>query len=59
MMTWLSSARTYKGKVLAGGMTSWTATHNMEAEKVLLKLLKKCKKDPQIDLFKEFEKLKR
>lgn len=39
-------------------INSHAATHNLEVEKVKLKLFKKFKRNPQIDLFNKFEKLK-
>jgi hypothetical protein len=48
----------YPIKVQEGSMSSWTAQHNMAIEEAKLKLFKKFKKDPQANLFKEFEKLK-
>lgn len=36
----------------------WQAKHSLEVAKKTLELLKKFKKDPQINLFDEFEKIK-
>lgn len=37
-------------------ISEWTATHNLAVEKAKLKLLRKFKREPQIDLFKAFNK---
>jgi hypothetical protein len=37
----------------------WKYTHDIEVQKKMVALLKKFKKDPQINLFDEFEKLKK
>lgn len=47
-LKWLSTAN-------KGG---WTVQHEIQVQKKLIALLKKFKKDPQIDLFEEFKKTK-
>jgi len=37
-------------------ISEWTATHNLAVEKAKLKLFKKFKREPQIDLFNAFNK---
>lgn len=37
------------------GYYSWSLTHEIAVQKQILALMKKFKKDPQIDLFKQFE----
>lgn len=49
--------RNYPRLVLENRIKGYQATHNIEVEKVKLKLFKKFKKDPQIDMFRQFEKL--
>lgn len=49
---------TYPRKISEGSISSWTAQHNIAVEEAKLRLLKKFKRDPQADLFKEFEKMK-
>lgn len=48
----------YGAKVNQGSMSSWTATHNIAVEEAKLELFMRYKKDPKLDLFSEFEKLK-
>jgi len=55
-LKWMESA--YPGKVLSGEMKSYTATHNLECQRATVKLLKKFKREPQLDLFTEFTKMK-
>lgn len=46
----------YPGKVLAGTMKSWAAQHAIAVEKAKLKLFRKFKKEPSIDLADQHEK---
>lgn len=39
--------------------SGWGSQHELAVQEKLVKLLKKFKKDPQIDLFDEFKKLKK
>jgi len=39
-------------------ISDWTATHNIECQRTLVKLLKKFKREPQMNLFAAFEKMK-
>lgn len=48
----------YDRMKMEGKISDWTATHNLAIEKAKLKLFRKFKREPQIDLFKEHEKLK-
>jgi hypothetical protein len=48
----------YPGMVLQGKINDRQARHNIEVEKAKLRLFKKFKKDPQLNLLKEFEKKK-
>lgn len=56
MLVYLQSA--CQGKVLCGQMTSWTLQQRTECCKVLIRLLKKARKDPQLNLNDEFDKMK-
>lgn len=47
------------GKVLCGEMTSWTRQHRLECCTVLLRLLKKAKRDPQLNLNEAFDGMKK
>lgn len=48
----------FPARVAEGSMSGWTATHKIAVQKQLVKLLRKAKKEPQLDLFNEFEKQK-
>jgi len=50
--------KVYPGKVLSKEMNEWTATHNITCQRTTVKLLKKFKREPQLDLFNEFTKMK-
>lgn len=39
-----------------GSITTWTANHNIACAKILLSMLRKHKKDPQLNLYDLFEK---
>ena len=47
----------YPRMKMEGRIKDWVATHNIEIEKVKLKLFRKFKKEPQADLFNEFKKM--
>lgn len=44
--------------LLMNKRTGWHGQHDIEVQKKLVILLKKYKKDPQVNLFNEFEKIK-
>lgn len=44
--------------MLANPRSGWHGQHELEVQKKTVALLKKFKKDPQINLFDEFEKIK-
>lgn len=48
----------FPGMVASGRMSSWSAQHSIEVGRKTLSLMKRFKKNPQGDLFREFEKLK-
>lgn len=52
-----SMKKSYPGMVLQNKLSSWTAHHNIAAMEKVLALMKKYKRNPQIDLFQEFAKL--
>lgn len=45
-------------RLIAQRGSGWHYQHEVEVQKKMVMLFKKFKKDPQTDLFKEFEKLK-
>lgn len=48
----------YPKMKLLNTIKEWTATHNIAVEKAKLKLFKKFKREPQMDLFTEHQKAK-
>lgn len=48
---------TYPAKVAAGAMPSWTAQHRIAIAELLVRLLKRHKKDPQMNLNDAFDRL--
>lgn len=55
-LEWMESE--YPSKLIVGQITQWTATHNLECQKTLVRLLKRCKRKKQMDLFEEFKSMK-
>ena len=55
-LAWMESE--YPKKVIAGAMNERTARHNIAVQKTLVRLLKKCKREKQGDLFAAFEKMR-
>lgn len=55
-LKWMQES--YPSKIIAGGISSITAQRKMEVQKTLLRLLKKAKREPQLDLFQAFEKVR-
>jgi len=49
-LTWMKT--TYPRRILERSISAWEAQHNIAVEEAKLRLFKKFKKDPQIDLFK-------
>ena len=39
-------------------MKPWTKTHNLECQRTLVRLLKKCKREKQTNMFEAFENMK-
>lgn len=63
LITWVSNKLHWMEgnlptKVLRGEITAYTADRDLACAKQLLKMLKKHKKDPQLNLQDIFEKLK-
>lgn len=50
--------KNYPKMKLQGSISAWTASHNVACVKALLTMLRKHKKDPQLNLFDLFEKVK-
>lgn len=46
----------YPALVSQGSLSAWTANHRIAAKKALVRLLKRHKKDPQLNLNDLFEK---
>lgn len=55
-LAWMQSE--YPKKVEARQMNEWAATHNLEVQKTLVRLLKKAKREKQTDLFAAFESMR-
>lgn len=55
LVTWMK--RSYPRMIAQQKLSSWTAQHNIAAMEKVLALMKKFKKNPQTDLFKEFQNL--
>jgi hypothetical protein len=55
----LVAAAEERVKFLATRVNGWHGRHNLEVAKVNLALMKKFQKDPQVNLFDEFQKMKR
>lgn len=49
--------KVYPEKVRAGLLKDWKAQHSIACERRILKLLKRHKKDPQLDLFRASESM--
>lgn len=49
---------TYPGRVLAGSLTAKVSGHRIACAEALLKMLKKHKKDPQLNLNDAFDRLR-
>lgn len=52
----LVAAAEERVKFLATRVNGWQGRHNLEVAKKNLELMKKFKKDPQVNLFDEFNK---
>lgn len=55
-LEWMEAS--YPKMKITNQINQWTATHNIACQKMIVKLLEKSKRKPQMDLFEEFEKLK-